>query len=125
MSKFNPDFWEVTIDDEGWRGFSNQDHPFFEDPTELTERHQRDARARAMRSQLQAIMVEELTEPQRAVVVLTYFHGLNQRQISARLSISQQTVSQHLYGKARNGKTVGGAMRKLRKACRQQGIAWP
>lgn len=125
MSKFNPDFWEVTLSDAGWRGFSDQDHPFYEESEELRARQERDARARSMREQLIKVMSAELTRPQRAVVELSFFEGLNQRQIAERLGMSQQTVSQHLHGKSRNGKVVGGALRKLRKACRERDITWP
>ena len=35
MSKFNPDFWEVTVSQEKWGQFSNQDHPYYEDSEDL------------------------------------------------------------------------------------------
>lgn len=59
---------------------------------------------------------------QREVVLLYFIEELNQRQIAERLGIAQQSVSEHLYGKIRNGRAVGGALRKLRKACATQGL---
>ena len=50
---------------------------------------------------------------------------MNQREIAEQLDVSQLAVSEHLYGKRRNGKVVGGALRKLRKVCAQRGIEWP
>jgi hypothetical protein len=50
--------------------------------------------------------------------------GLNQTAIAALLGISQQSVHEHLYGKLRGDASVGGAIRKLRKACSHRGIAW-
>ena len=50
---------------------------------------------------------------------------MNQREITERLDVSQQVVSEHLYGKRRNGKMVGGALWELRKVCAQQEIQWP
>ena len=124
MSKFNPDFWEVTVSQEKWGQFSNQDHPYYEDAEDLERRHTRSDRARELLPELQAIVMEVLTERQREVVTLYFFGELNQRQIAAQLGVSQQAVSEHLYGKVRNGRAAGGALRKLRKACAKRGVQW-
>ena len=71
---------------------------------------------------VEQLVRELLTDKQREVVLLYFFEELNQRQIAERLGISQQSVSEHLYGKMRNGRAVGGALRKLRRACAEQGI---
>ena len=125
MSKFNPDFWEVTLSEAGWDRFSDRDHPFYEADDEREERHQRDDRARHLRCALEAVINDVLTDRQCEVVMLYFFEELNQREIAERLDVSQQVVSEHLYGKRRNGKVVGGALRKLRKVCAKRGIAWP
>lgn len=68
-----------------------------------------------------------LTPRQHEAVRLYFFEGLNQREIAGRLGIAQQSVSEHLYGKVRDGHAVGGALRKLRRACAERGIvlsAW-
>ena len=78
-----------------------------------------------MRCRLESIMQEVLTDRQCEVVRLYFFEQINQREIAELLDVSQQVVSEHLYGKRRNGKVVGGALRKLRKVCAQQGIVWP
>ena len=124
-SKFNPDFWEVTLSDAGWRRFTTQDHPYFESDEDLDDRHARDEHARAMRRELETVIAEVLTDRQREVVELYFFAEMNQRQIGEQLGISQQAVSEHLYGKQRGGKAVGGALRKLRKVCAVKGLAWP
>ena len=41
-----------------------------------------------------------------------------------RLGIAQQSASEHLYGKMRNGRAGGGAIRKLRKACARHGLSF-
>ena len=99
MSKFNPDFWEVTISEAGWQRFTTQDHPYFEPNADLDARHERDERARDMRGELEAVIAEVLTARQRSVVELHFFGQMNQRQIGEKLGISQQAVGQHLYGK--------------------------
>ena len=65
-----------------------------------------------------------LTPRQREVIALYFFEGLNQREIAEKLDISQQSVSEHLYGKERKRRAVGGALRKLRKACVKRGVQW-
>jgi RNA polymerase sigma factor (sigma-70 family) len=124
MTKFNPDFWEVTISHESWERFSTEDGLTYEPPGEAEQRHEREARAKALGPELRDILDRALTPRQREVVQMYFFEGLNQRQIAERLGITQQSVGEHLYGKVRGGHTVGGAIRKLRKACRQRGVHW-
>ena len=124
MSKFNPDFWEVTLSDEGWSGFTTQDQPYFESEEDLDARQARDERARGLRRELETVIAGVLTDRQREVVELYYFSRMNQRQICERLGISQQSVSERLYGKARKGRVVGGALQKLRREMQSRGIEW-
>ena len=58
------------------------------------------------------VMVLEaaLTKIQRQVLELYYFEGRKQVEIAMALGISQPTVSQHLRGKKRGGRHVGGAL---------------
>jgi RNA polymerase sigma factor (sigma-70 family) len=125
MPKFNPDFWEVTLSAAAWERFSAQDHLHYREPGEAERSDAQSARARALLPQVRRIIREELTERQREVVELYFLKELNQRQVAERLGISQQSVSEHLYGKLRGGRVVGGAIRKLRKACAKHGIRWP
>jgi len=124
MSKFNPDFWEVTISEESWQQFTTEDALYYEEPGEAEKRHERTERAKALWPTVRAIIDEVLTPRQREVVFLYFFEELNQREIAEKLGISQQSVSEHLYGKIRNGHAVGGALRKLRKACAKRGVQW-
>jgi len=124
MTKFNPDFWEVSLSHEDWRQFTTADRLGHEAPEDLAVRHERGERAKSLVSQLQEVMDEVLTDRQRDVVGLYFFGKLNQRQIAEHLGLSQQTVSEHLYGKRRNGRAIGGAMRKLRAECARRGLRW-
>jgi RNA polymerase sigma factor (sigma-70 family) len=124
MSKFNPDFWEVTVSQESWQRFSTEDHLYYEEPGEVEKRHEQTERATALWPRVRAVMDNVLTARQREVLYLYFFEGLNQREIGQKLGISQQSVSEHLYGKTRNGRAVGGALRKLRKACAKRGVRW-
>ena len=124
MTKFNPDFWEVTVSAESWKRFSVEDGLWYEADDDVAARHRRAERASAFWPAVRALIDEVLTERQRRVVLLYFIEELNQRQIAERLGITQQSVSEHLYGKVRNGHAVGGALRKLRKAAAERDIRW-
>ena len=63
-----------------------------------------------------------LTERQRQVLELYYLRGLDQAGVATLLGISQQSVSEHLFGKSRHHRHVGGLVHKLRKLCARDGI---
>ena len=125
MTDFNPDFWEIALTSARWDRFSQEDALWHESAEENDARQERSERARRLRQTLEALVDEVLTERQREVVKLYYFREMNHGQIAEILGTSQQAVSERLYGKARNGRTVGGAMRKMRAACLERGIRWP
>lgn len=57
-----------------------------------------------------------LTDKQREAIEAHFFEGLSQGEIARQLGVSQQVVQKRIYGAGRGGKTVGGALRKLRDA---------
>jgi len=122
MTRFNPDFWETTLEAEGWEQFSTEDGLWADAAPDGDGAMRR--RARELWPQVREAMEAALTERQLEVVQLYYLAELNQRQISERIGITQQAVSECLYGKLRDGHTVGGALRKLRKTCAERGIRW-
>jgi DNA-binding CsgD family transcriptional regulator len=70
-----------------------------------------------MRLVLHAMVVESaFTRRQRQILELYYFENHTQVEIARALGIAQPTVAQHLRGKKRGGKHVGGALNRLRKA---------
>ncbi len=123
MSRFNPDFWETTIDAASWEAFAVEDG-LWHRGADGGLMGAVGRRAGSLWPQVSAVMAEALTERQREVVELYYLQEQNQRQIAEHLGISQQAVSEHLYGKRRNGRTLGGALPKLQKACSERGIRW-
>ncbi len=73
----------------------------------------RDALADALR----AVVAERtLTTRQREIVEWHFFEGLSQGEIARRLGVTQQVVQKALYGVTRDGRPVGGALRRLREA---------
>lgn len=68
------------------------------------------------------IIENELTPKQRQAVILYFFGQKTQEEIGRLMGIPHQVVSQHIYGIRRNGKKIGGAIAKIRKACEERGI---
>ena len=71
---------------------------------------------------LRQLVATGLTERQRQIVHLTFDEQLTQAEVAARLGISQQVVSKQLYGVMRDGKRIGGAIRRLRQLCEEHGL---
>lgn len=69
-----------------------------------------------LREAVREAVAAALTDRQRAVVEACFFEGLSQGEAARRLGITQQVVSKTLHGAPRDGRLVGGALRKLREA---------
>lgn len=69
-------------------------------------------RARAVRR----VVEEQLSPKQREVVEAYFFEGLSEPQIARRLGIKQQVVHKRIHGVRRNGRGIGGALRRLAEA---------
>lgn len=74
-----------------------------------------EARARLQDAVREAV-ARVLTDKQREVVEAYFFEGLSQGEIARRLGITQQVVQKRIYGVQRDGRSVGGALRKLEVA---------
>ena len=68
------------------------------------------------------VMDAALTARQRKILELYYFEGLTQVEVARAIGITQPTVLQHLQGKKRGGRYVGGALSKLRKAIHKAAV---
>ena len=73
---------------------------------------------------LRELVSSRLTDRQRRIVELYFYEGRTQQEIAAALGVSQQVVSRQLFGVIRNGKKVGGAIKRLRDVCDELGIEW-
>lgn len=58
----------------------------------------------------------ELTPRQREAVELFFFEGASQGDIARRFGVTQQVIHKCLYGDSREGRLVGGAVPRLRRA---------
>jgi DNA-binding CsgD family transcriptional regulator len=93
--------------------------PWYEHNAGRADRELREDTVREIVDVLARVIASELTPRQREILLLYYATGLSEARIATILGISQPTVSQHLTGKLRNGRKVGGALRKLRKGIGQ------
>lgn len=118
MPGYDPRFWELPFDPgdldalpEGLADAPDEDLPVA------------DAAARAAALEAIGELVRTgLTAKQREIVQLYFYEGCSQVDIASRLGISQQVVSRQLFGVIRDGRRIGGAIARLRKACESLGI---
>ncbi len=120
MPKFNPEFWEIPVPPEYFDQFTTED--YLCDDGYMTARR---LKRQAVLAQIHQIIANDLTPRQAECTQLYFYQGKTQEEIGYILGISRRVVSQHLFGITRNGKQVGGAINKIRKMCRKQGIEFP
>ena len=116
MAQFNADFWEIPLDAGHLEQIPAERALWFETAADRERRHALRDFFQAVLPAVRELIENELTERQREVLRLYYFEGHTQEDIAALLDLKQSTVSRHLFGTSRNGRKVGGAVPKLRKA---------
>ena len=124
MPKFNPEFWEIPVPPEYFDQFTTEDYLWYRAPDDgyiIARRLKR----QAVLEQIHRIIANDLTHRQAECIQLYFYQGKTQEEIGYILGISRRVVSQHLFGITRNGKQIGGAINKIRKMCRKQGIEFP
>ena len=124
MPEFNPDFWEIPVPPEYFDQLTTEDYLWYRAPDDgyTIARH---LKRQAVLEQIHRIIANDLTHRQAECVQLYFYNGKTQEEIGYILGISRRVVSQHLFGITRNGKQIGGAINKIRKMCRKQGIEFP
>ena len=60
-------------------------------------------------------VIPHLSGRQKQIVKLFFLKGLTESEIAETLGIAQSTVNQHLFGKKRNDRKIGGSIQKIRK----------
>lgn len=116
MAQYNPDFWEVPTDITTLDRVPADKALWFENEVDRERRHAMRDFFEQVAPAVEALIDDELTDRQREVVKLYYFYGKTQEDIAEILDLTQSTVSRHLFGTVRDGRKVGGAITKLRKA---------
>ncbi len=115
-ASFDPDFWEVPVEPEILSQFAIEQGAHHESPAEPGERRRRNDWIGTWMPRILQALEEVLTSRQREVVRMYFLDSLTVYEIAERLGVSPPCVSQHLFGRSRGGKRVGGAIPKLRRA---------
>lgn len=121
MGGFNPEFWEIQAGQDFMENVPAERALWFETEDDRNYRHALRDFYREVRPVVHEMLDSKLTRRQSEVVKLYYLYGKTQEDIAEILSLSQSTVSRHLYGTMRQGKKVGGAIPKLKKAVERSG----
>lgn len=122
MSSFNPDFWEIPVDFDMLEGLDAKRALWYETDEEREWRWMREYKKEQLMPDLMEIIESELTYKQRQAVMLYFFGQKTQEEIGQIMGIPHQVVSQHIYGIMRNGKKIGGAIARIRKAFKERGV---
>ena len=122
MAHFNPDFWEIPVDFDKLTEFDAGCALVYETDEERESRWMWEDRQEQIIPRLMDIIENDLTPKQRQAVMLYFFGQKTQEEIGRIMGIPHQVVSQHIYGIRRNGKKIGGAIARIRKACERDGI---
>jgi RNA polymerase sigma factor (sigma-70 family) len=125
MTRYNPTFWEVSVDPVILEAVLIQ--PDFLEQLLITPEDEQIEQAKAAQKQAAIALIRELIQmhltPRQAQIVQMYFYdNRTQEEIATELGINQQVVSKHLFGVLRDGRKVGGALKKLRKLCEAAGV---
>ncbi len=66
--------------------------------------------------EVRRVVAESLSPKQREVVEAYYFEGLSELEIARRLGVTQQVVHKRIHGVRRDGRAIGGALKRLADA---------
>ncbi|MFA6244992.1 MAG: sigma-70 family RNA polymerase sigma factor [Candidatus Hydrogenedentales bacterium] len=116
MARFNVEFWEIPTSAAYLDGIPAERALWFETAEDRERRYALQDFFQSVLPVVQELIDAQLTERQKEVLKLYYFCNKTQEDIAEMLGLTQSTVSRHLFGTARNGKKVGGAVAKLQKA---------
>jgi FixJ family two-component response regulator len=119
-------FREIQLDSEQWENISENSRRFYEYNHSKEDKANRESVIREIMPSINMIISFFLTARQLQVMSL-YIKAFNQTTIAKILGIAQSTVSQHLNGKRRNGKKIGGSFRRIRKIIHKNANSknWP
>lgn len=121
MASGNPAFWEVPVEPHKLDAFS-AGRALWKPVRRAADSADRLNQKRELVRALMRFIEQELTSRQRDCVQLYFMEGMSQQKVADTLGISRRVVSQHLFGIHRNGRQVGGAMKRIRKLCQRYGV---
>ncbi|MBI4558346.1 MAG: sigma-70 family RNA polymerase sigma factor [Candidatus Hydrogenedentes bacterium] len=116
MTPFNIEFWEIPASSKYLENLPAERALWYETEAGRERRYALHDFFQAVLPVVNELIESRLTSRQRQILHLYYLAGKTQEDIAAELCLSQSTVSRHLFGTVRQGRKVGGAIPKLRKA---------
>lgn len=108
-------FNAIHLDSDHWNNLDAKHRNWSEYNGNSEQMWQREALTKTIIENIKIEILPGLTTRQQHVIQLYFVYQLRQVQIAKILGISQSTVSQHISGKKRNGKKIGGSINKIRK----------
>ena len=108
-------FNAIHLDSDHWNNLDAKHRNWSEYNSNSEQMWQREALTKTIIEIIKIEILPGLTSRQQQVIQLYFVYQLRQVQIAKILRISQPTVSQHISGKKRNGKKIGGSIHKIRK----------
>ena len=117
MPKFVPQFWEILLDNNELDKLPYK-CLFSSESQEYPKNRER----KQILNLVLEIIESELTQRQRECIKLYFLQENTQAEVAEILGISRRVVSQHIYGICRDGKRIGGAIKKIKKVCKKRGI---
>ncbi len=123
MSKFDPRFWEIVFAPHQLNRFSENDSIWHETEEERESRYQREDKKSEITPLIMEIIENDLTDMQQKCIKLHFLCQKTRDEVASMLGISRRVVTQHIYGIRRNGKRVGGGIKKIRKICESRGVS--
>jgi len=108
-------FNAIHLDSDHWNNLDAKYRNWSEYNGNSEQMWQREALTKTIIENIKIEILPGLTSRQQQVIQLYFEYQLRQVQIAKILGISQPTVSQHISGKKRNGKKIGGSIHKIRK----------
>ena len=108
-------FNAIHLDSDHWNNLDAKHRNWSEYNGNSEQMWQREALTKTIIENIKFGILPGLTTRQQQVIQLYFVYQLRQVQIAKILGISQSTVSQHISGKKRNGKKIGGSINKIRK----------
>lgn len=107
--------YETHLDLSHWNNLDAQSRNWSEYNEDSDQMRQREELTSHIIQLIKTEILPKLTPRQREITLLYFECHCKEEEIARKLGISQPTVSQHLFGKRRGEKIVGGSVRKIRK----------
>ena len=117
-----PRFREILLDNNKLDKFPYESLFSYQSPEERQKQLQRESERKQILNIVLDIIESELTQLQRDCIKLYFLQEKTQAEVAEILGISRRVVSQHIYGIRRDGKRIGGAIKKIRKVCKKRGV---